>query len=247
MDSTAQSNPLGGNSKETVSEDNVVVQNADPPPESIWILGAGRFGRIAAERLRQRHPKTNLLVVDQQPKRLMEIHETLHIAVHREDAIGFLQQRPLAEDQWIVPAVPIHVAWLWLLQALEGTGVVRPLGVPTAVDEQVPNPHRAETGTLYASFATFRCPDACSEPEVICTHTGLPRTGNLFERLAQIQVPEFRVEVVRSWQLAPGVGGYRGEQLLTAAANIQAGPSHWIVATSCRCHAVIDALAFHRL
>lgn len=247
MDSIAQGNPLIGSSKETVSKNNVFFRNGGPPPESIWILGAGQFGRIAAARLHQRYPRTDLLVVDQRPQRLTEIHETLRIPVHRKDAIEFLQQRSLPEDQWIVPAVPIHVAWLWVMQVLEGDGVVQPLAVPTAVDEQVPNPHRAETGTLYASFATFRCPDACSEPEELCTHTGQPRIGNLFERLALIQVPEFHVEVIRSWQLAPGVGGYRGKQLLAAAARIQAYPGHWIVATSCRCHGVIDALAFQRI
>lgn len=220
--------------------------NEGSSPESIWILGAGRFGHIAAERLRKRYPKTDLLVIDRQFQRLMEIHEMLGIPVHQEDAIAFVQRHPLAKDQWIVPAIPMHVAWLWLMQALEGGGAVQPLAVPTLVDEQVPNPHRAQTGTLYASFATFRCPDACSEPEELCTHTGLPRIGNLFERLALIQVPAYGVEVVRSWQLAPGVGGYRGEQLLTMATNIHSCPGQWLIATSCRCHAVIDALVFQR-
>jgi hypothetical protein len=52
--------------------------------------------------------------------------------------------------------------------------------------------------------------------------------------------------VIRIWQLAPGVGGFRGEQLHAAAGRIHARPGRWIIATSCRCHAVIDALVFQR-
>ncbi len=246
MDSMAQSNPLGCDTQGIVTKNGALLRNVGFPPESIWILGAGRFGRIAAERLLGRYPKTNLLVVDQQPQRLMELHEALGIPVYQEDAIAFIHHRPLAENQWIVPAVPVHVAGLWLMQVLGRDGAVQSLSVPTAVDEQVPNPYRAATGTLYASFATFVCPDACSEPEELCTYTGQPRPGNLFERLALIQVPEFRVEVVRSWQLAPGVGGYRGGQLHAAAQLVHDRPGRWIIATSCRCHAVIDALVFQQ-
>jgi len=98
----------------------------------------------------------------------------------------------LAESQWIVPAVPVHVACLWIMKRLGGEGDVQPLEVPAAVDEQVPNPYRVATGAVYASFATFRCPDACSEPEDLCTHTGQPRPGNLYDRLAAIKVRGFR-------------------------------------------------------
>jgi hypothetical protein len=213
-------------------------------PERIWILGAGRFGRIAAERLTTRYPEAELLVVDHRAKRLSELRDLAGVSVRREDAVTFICRRPLPDDQWIVPAVPLHVVQLWLLQMLHRDGQVMSLAVPEAADVQVPNPYRVPAGTLYTSYATFLCPDACSEPEKLCTHTGRPRPGNLFECLGGIEVPEFRVEVIRSWQLAPGVGGYRGAQLQAALRRIREYAGRVIIATSCRCHAVIDALAF---
>ncbi|HBD08103.1 MAG TPA: hypothetical protein DCZ69_07550 [Syntrophobacteraceae bacterium] len=246
MDSSAQGNLSGGEPSENVGNKSIYQRNGGSPPESIWILGAGQFGYIAAQRLAGRYPKADLLVVDQRRQRLRKLQETVEVPVHQEDAIAFIRHHPLTDNQWIVPAVPLHVAWHWLKGMLGEAGTVRALEVPAEVDAQVPNPYRVPTGTLYASFATFRCPDACSEPEELCTHTRAPRLGNLFERLEAIRVQECHIEVVRSWQLAPGVGGYQGSRLKKAATHIQEDPGRWIVATSCRCHAVIDALSFQR-
>jgi hypothetical protein len=52
------------------------------------------------------------------------------------------------------------------------------------------------------------------------------------------------MEVIRSWQLAPGVGGYRVAQLRASLERIERQPTKYLIATSCRCHAVIDALIF---
>jgi hypothetical protein len=100
------------------------------------------------------------------------------------------------------------------------------------------------SGTLYASYATFRCPDACNEPDELCTHTRQPRPGNLFEHLAGLHVTGYAVEVLRSWQLAPGVGGYQGAQLWKLLERVQQSRGRFLIATSCRCHAVIDVLSF---
>lgn len=246
MDSVVQGNLPGFDNEAAAKKDGGPTQNLDISPGPIWILGAGRFGHIAAERLASRYPQTGLVVVDRQVQRLREFHEASGVSIHQEDAITFIAHRPLADNQWIVPAVPVHVACLWLMERLGGEGEVQPLVVPTEVDEQVPNPYRVTAGAVYASLATFRCPDTCSEPEGLCTHTGQPRPGNLYDRLAAIEVQGFQVVVIRSWQLAPGVGGFRGEQLHAAAGRIHARPGRWIIATSCRCHAVIDALVFQR-
>ena len=113
----------------------------------------------------------------------------------------------------MVPSVPVHVAFEWVLNELGRPGTSRRLPVPEEVGSQVPNPLRAPSGALYASFATFVCPDYCSEPDEICTHTGKERPGNLYDFLGGVDVPGFDVLVLRSWQLAPGVGGYPGRSL----------------------------------
>jgi hypothetical protein len=117
--------------------------------------------------------------------------------------------------------------------------------VPECVDDRVPNPYRTPAGTVYASFATFLCPDACNEPDEICTSTGKARPGNLFEELSRIEAPGFRTEVIRSWQLAPGVGGYPASSLESAFLRIAGKSGGYLVATSCRCHGVIDALQWN--
>lgn len=213
------------------------------PPERIWILGAGRFGTLAAERLNHRFTQARLLVVDVREDRLERLHQKLALAVHVEDSVSFLIRSEPADDQWIIPAVPIHVAFQWLLRLLNEEGKVQRLPVPLEVDGQVPNPYRMPGGTLYASYATFRCPDFCSEPDEMCTYTQKPRTGRLYETLSHIAVDGYGVEVIRSWQLAPGVGGYPAKSLRNGLEKIRRrGFGTFLVATSCLCHGVIDAL-----
>lgn len=212
------------------------------PPKTIWIFGAGKFGTIAAQRLKKRYSSAHFLVVDSKAERLERIANELGLPVYLADALSFFFQAEAPDDYWIVPAVPVHVAYEWMLSELEKAGRVNKVPVPHVVDPQVPNPFRVESGTLYASFATFICPDACSEPQDICTFTKEPRLGNLFEVLRGIQVPGYSVVVVRSWQLAPGVGGLTVGYLKEKLAELKATPGRNLVATSCRCHGVLDAL-----
>lgn len=214
------------------------------PPRAIRILGAGRFGTIAAQRLSKRYPDAEFLVVDARREKLEEVQKELHLPVHEEDALNFLLRAPLPDHVWIVPAVPVHVAFQWILGKLEESAHVQALPVPASVDGQVPNPFRVEGGTLYPSFATFTCPDVCNEPDEICTYTKKPRPGNLFEVLEKIQLPGFSVVVVRSWQLAPGVGGYPAGYLMERLWQVKRQPGPYLIGTSCRCHGVMDALSW---
>ena len=216
------------------------------PPQTIWVLGAGYFGALGAQRLSRRYPDASFLVIDTEEEKLREIHETYTLPFHVEDALVFLEKNPPADEVWIIPAIPVHAAFLLIRNRLNHlTTETRVLPVPDEADLQVPNPYRIPPGsTLYASFATFRCPDACNEPDEICTYTKEPRPGNLFERLAQVRIPSFHTVVIRSHQLAPGVGGYTGAQLGAALEEILKQPGNYLIATACRCHGVIDALSW---
>lgn len=216
-----------------------------PQPQRITILGAGHFGQIACKRLIRRYPEAAFLVVDSRPEKLAEIEKSSGLTVLKAEGISFLHGVEADPHHWIIPAIPVHVAFLWLLHALQRDAHARALPVPSTVDGKVPNPYRVASGTLYCSFATFRCPDFCSEPAEICTHTKQPRLGNLYEALGRLELPDYVVRVVRSWQLAPGVGGYRSVQLQDLLEGIQGRQGRYLIATSCRCHAVIDALEFH--
>jgi hypothetical protein len=206
-----------------------------------WILGAGRFGRLAVERLLARREPPRLLVVDQNPEKL---HLLADRPVERvnEDALHFLRANFEERPDWIVPAVPVHVAFAWLVAELAGVGRVATLPPPHAVEARIPNPWRDGKGGLYTSMATFLCPDNCSEPRDRCTVTGLRRSDELFTLIARIRVPGYVPLVVRSHQLAAGVGGYRPSALQRLLRGAQAAKGSILVATACRCHGVIHAL-----
>jgi hypothetical protein len=212
------------------------------PPRRIRILGAGRFGRLAAQRLKERFPNAQFWVTDKEGEKVDRICAELGISGEVGECISSLCKTRLDDDLWIIPSVPVHVGFEWVLRELGPLGKARKVAVPDEVDSKVPNPLRAASGALYASFADFLCPDYCNEPGEICTHTGKKRQGNLYEVLGAAGVAGFNVHVLRSRQLAPGVGGYPGRSLRNLAAAIGAKPGGWLVATSCRCHAVIDAL-----
>ncbi|MCU0588861.1 MAG: NAD-binding protein [Syntrophobacteraceae bacterium] len=209
---------------------------------TVWILGAGRFGRLAVDRLSRKLPHGELLVIDERPDRLSALSGAPGVRTLEGGAIPFLAGQNLPDELWIVPAVPVHAAFQWLLAGPAFASRASSIPVPEAVDVQVPNPYRVANGTVYASYATFLCPDACSEPEERCTHTGEPRPGNLFQDLSRISVDGYRVTVLRSHQLAPGVGGYTGRQLGRLEREILQHPGGHVIATSCRCHGVINAL-----
>ena len=207
-----------------------------------WILGAGHFGALAARRISKRNEGKSILVVDEDHEKLLQL-ESLPVKLEEKDALDFLLENFANPPEWIVPAVPVHVAFEWLVEELKRNGFkVSRIDVPREADEQVPNPYRMTESTLYASFADFVCPDNCSEPAEICTKTRQPRKGNLFEVIAKIEVSGFQPVVLRSHQLAPGVGGYTPDAMKEVYNRVVSAPGRYLVATSCRCHGVIDAL-----
>ena len=213
--------------------------------EFYWILGAGRFGSLAVERILEQKRESHLVVVDRDSQPLKKLGAKPAETIE-QDAIEFLSEHPGSGHEWIVPAIPVHVAFAWLYRQLAKVERVSPLPVPAMLDHQVPNPLRDKTGALYASFATFRCPDDCDEPDESCTVTGKHREDNMFEVIGQIEVEGSVIRVVRSHQLTPGVGGYRLSVLWSLREEVRSTERDVLVATACRCHAVINALRWHR-
>ena len=209
--------------------------------ESFWILGAGRFGSLAVQRILAQKEVSRLVVVD----RDVHVSEKLRekpIEKVEQDAIDFLVHYPGLGSEWIVPAIPVHVAFAWLCRQLTKKGTVTPLAAPSVLDQQIPNPMRGKGGVLYTSFATFRCPEDCDEPEEMCSVTRESRETNLYDRIQQIEVRDYKTLVVRSHQLAPGVGGYQLSVLWRLLEETRSTKKDIIVSTACRCHGVINAL-----
>ncbi len=206
---------------------------------SVWVIGAGRFGGRAAERLADRWRVT---VVDPSPEALEALAGTARELV-QEDGVEFLVRelaRGSAPD-WIVPALPLHLAAEWAVRAC-GPGRWRRGRVPPGVLEALPNPMEGAGVDVYVSRATFLCPPDCPEPADRCWHTGEPRGRDMHDLIADLAVPGLRPLVVRSRQLGAGIGGYRPRDLLELRDRLDRSPGPVLVATACRCHGVITCL-----
>jgi hypothetical protein len=211
----------------------------------IWILGAGKFGRIAAEALEEKARDGLVTVVDTDPERLIQM-AGLPLLRIQEDGLVFLERclTPTGAPDWIIPVIPVHVAAEWIAARLAKRHEVRRLAVPAAAVKRLPNPLSGAGGDLYTSLADFVCPEDCPQPASHCTYTGKPRPYNLYDRLASLRPDGFRTIVIISRQLAPGVGGLDPQDLFQALKTAQAERTPFLLSTACRCHGVVSAFGF---
>ncbi len=183
--------------------------------ETIWIIGAGKFGQHALKGLMKRSDATHFVVVDPQDvDASLALQKTTSHTVESipEDGIRFLTEN-LKQDaantpSWIIPALPRHLAALWC-QSVLTPGRLSSIEIPMEIDPMLPNPMRGKSGDLYVSHADFLCPSNCNEPDDYCTVTRKPRKPDMFRILATLALPGFRSLVIQSHQLGPGIGGYR--------------------------------------
>ena len=211
---------------------------------SYLVLGAGRFGRLALQRLRAREPDCEICLVDHDPQKFSLIDTSQTVRTVTAAAADFLADTLAAgtRPDWIVPAVPRHVAWEWLQRQQPPGEVWRQLPVPPAVGLNLPLVMRGGGGEVYLSLSTRRCPDDCPEPAEKCFLTNNPRDFNLYDYLANLALQDYSSLVIRSQQLAPGVGGYRPAALWQLHRQVLASKGKVLVSTACRCHGVCQAL-----
>ncbi len=208
--------------------------------DNFWIIGGGKFGLRAAKALGKKHSLTNLTIVEKE-KTVCRRLDRLGFAAVCMDGIQYLE-RHLARapyPDWIIPAIPLHVAYECIRTKLSKTHDVRKIAVPNHLVTELPHPINAETGQLYISIADFKCPESCPEPEKICTYTGKPRLMVLHEFLKSIQLKDFKTVVIQSHQLAPGVGGYTPQTLFAALNEIETAQRPVLLSTACSCHGII--------
>ena len=215
--------------------------------KAIIILGAGHFGQRAAALLSSA-PHTSLWIVDRDVTKLKKIGS---IGAKRiaQDGVRFLAKHfsHLAPSTFIIPAAPAHLAFEWLRAYINEKGTVEQIPVPKGFALRLPHPLDGKEGSLLASYADFRCPDDCPEPANRCTVTGKKRGTPLYRLLAEGQPRGFGVHVIRSRQLAPGVGGYRVRDLKELLGKVsEGGKGKWLVATACKCHGIVTALQVAR-
>ena len=209
----------------------------------VWVLGAGRFGIRALERLSAGRPATRFTVVDPDEASLARCEGPGRRLILAE-GVAYLagNLRPGEGPDWIVPALPLHLAAEWCLRLL-GPGKLQRADVSDAARAFLPHPIWGARGDVYVSQADFLCPDDCPEPRDLCTVTQKPRPRNLFELLAEAPLPGISgVHVLRSRQLGPGAGGYRPRALFSLLDQVRRAGGDPAIATACRCHGVLTAV-----
>jgi hypothetical protein len=209
---------------------------------NFWIIGGGKFGLRAAKALSKQHSLIHLIIVEQE-KAVCRQLDRLGFEAVCMDGIQYLE-RNLTDTHypdWIVPAIPLHVAYEWIKTKLPKTRRVQKIPVPDDFVSQLPHPISAETGQLFISIADFKCPESCPEPDEICTITGEPRLMVLHEFLKTIQRKDIKTVVIRSHQLAPGVGGYTPRALFAALSKIESAAGPVSLSTACSCHGIMNA------
>jgi len=210
--------------------------------QKIWIIGIGQFGLLAFRRLWKSNKNRHFVLVDPVKENLLRCNGP-NLTLEQTDGVDFLDQHlhPGSTPDWIIPALPIHLAAEWFLVRL-GPGRLRRFALPPHIESLLPNPIRGSEENIYVSHADFQCPDDCAEPRDVCTVTGKRRKQNMFEILGAIQLAPFQSLAIRSHQLGPGIGGYRPKQLFALLSQVEQAKGHLLVSTACRCHGVITGL-----
>lgn len=212
---------------------------------SYLILGAGKFGRLALERLARLDAQARFLVVDRSPAALAAAKDLgppqgqwveAEAAAFLADNLG-----SRAAWDWLIPMIPEHVAFSWLRRSHLTAPDWEVREVPEELASLAAVVIRGREGELYLSRAAHLCPDDCSGPRE-CPVTGEARDPSLFEELAGVEAPGFQVAVIPSRQLAPGVGGYPPERLTALTREVAGFKGKLLIATACRCHGVVHAL-----
>lgn len=208
---------------------------------TFWIIGGGRFGLRAALTLR-RQGAADIVVVEKNPGRCRELADR-GLRTVCADGIDYLAEHLRQPDRrlWIVAAAPVHVAFLWLRARLSETARVEAVPVPEDFARRLPNAVAGGEGEVFTSNADFTCPPECAETGRLCTATGRPRPRSMHAFLRRMAAGDVKIMVVRSFQLAAGVGGLRPADLFSALAQSRAAEGTVLLATACKCHAVVSA------
>jgi hypothetical protein len=211
--------------------------------KSVFIIGAGHFGSRAARIICQR-PESVVYILDIDNKRFSQLREVPAKKING-DGIKFLVKNfdLLDPGNTIIPAIPLHLAFDWLQGYLgNNKKKVKKISIPKGIEGILPNPQLSRDGSLVTSYADFVCPDDCPEPE-ICTVTGEPHSMPLHERLKNMAVSGFNVHIIRSCQIAPGLGGYTVAELKETVNKLRRKKNeNWLLGTACKCHGIVTAL-----
>ena len=210
--------------------------------KDIWIIGAGRFGKKAVSAMKKRCPESAITVVDHCPKACEAIAEKGLTTVCM-DGVSYLNHclTDACKPDWVIPVIPVHLVYEWIrLRLLPDISLV-PVDIPEAIRRSLPNVLPGKPGEIFVSYASFVCPENCSEPRDLCTHTRMPRKQSLYQAIGALSCNGFLNHVLQTEQLAPGIGGITPGALFNTLAAVQQFHESILLSTACRCHGVVQA------
>jgi hypothetical protein len=179
--------------------------------------------------------------VDKDEKALKKLDQS-RVTTILQDGILFLVDclRALHPQNIIIPAVPDHLAFRWLEKSAPDNRVFKQKALPKKIERALPFVWYDDRGSLLVSYADFVCPDDCPEPAEVCTVTGKRRPMALHRLLQSLDWPDLKTHIIRSRQIAPGMGGYRVQDLIHLAEKMKsAREGQWMLGTACKCHGVL--------
>ncbi len=215
----------------------------------VHIVGCGQFGRRALEFYS--HKSAELMLIDAEADNLTSAAAVMAGSGARfmtdcRDAVVYLcellSDRESCENDWIVPTVPLHLAFAVLSRV---TGRRR---LAWTDKPDLPNLFPGEWNEMCSSLADFLCPADCPQPRKYCYHTGKERHLSLFRLLADLQ---YRIDgvslpsiILPSTQLGPGLGGFPLRRLQRIIEFVRKKcPGALLFSTACRCHGVTNILS----
>jgi len=212
--------------------------------ETFYVAGAGRFGRQAVSKLLQLRPGARVFVIEKDAstaEKLPAEMPALETQPVIADAVEYLSSRVEAiggGDVWIIPTVPLHLAAA-IIRRLTGRVSLQWGEIPL-----LPHGFLGPNGELYSSLADFTCPEDCPQPVDHCYTTGESREKSLVQILEDISYHNYPSLVLRSRQLAPGVGGFQVAAIrkLFEQLNNISGPL--VFSAACLCHGVSNLLGW---
>ncbi len=212
-----------------------------------WILGCGKFGRTAIKKIKDKFPFiSEILVVDS------NLSTTIidGIKVQHHDAVEWLHFKMNQNNRvdWIIPTVPTHIGAEFIYRKTPQNYLIEFKQVPNWAKNKFPNMFTIQEGRICISYANWICHSECSESSNICSMTGRFRKTPMFDFLKEFSSEELEVIVVKSIQLFAGLGGYSPRDLDYAFKMfIKSGMKNIMIATACKCHAIIDFVSLREL
>jgi hypothetical protein len=210
----------------------------------VFIVGFGKFGQLALPKISQRWPEARIWIIDPAPEHLTQCGKFSAIRVlDKGEDFLWEHQDHLAPEDWIIPAVPLHLAGDWAKRVLSRNLAVRTIKPPKSLGRGLPFNLYLQKD-FYISLADFVCPEHCPSPPGFCSKTRDPRPHRLREILVTQPLSRGTLEIIESHQLAPGLGGFTfGELKRTGEILLRTDPPLFL-ATACPCHGVISGFTW---